>query len=580
MDEVRGNKRRRYEDGEQDYPEVFLEPIDDPGFSEYSNEKISFDFQAKKRKKTLIVLLSCAIALIICVLAYFFIAAQKRAAEEAAAQLAAEEALRLRLEQERIEYEELSNSTVFLEGITVEGISIGGMTLTEARAALEPVVNDHHSVGNLQLTYGTRVFSLDLGKVGGSSNLEDVLAEAYRLGKTGDYLTMKAEVEDVKTVGRSFSLTASYDFSQVLTDIALIAEELDTAPVNAGIAGFDPATRNIEFTDGVVGLTVQQEELVQIITEAILNDIYTPIAIPVLETPPAITRADIAGKYVLRAKATTSFNGSSSNRIFNINKGSALIDGTILKPGEEFSTNDKLGTRTTKNGWKMAGAYVGGAVVEEPGGGVCQLSSTLYNAVVKADLEIVYRRNHSMPVTYISEGLDATINSVGNIIDFQFKNNTSSDILIVSYTEGKNLIFEIYGLPFATSEYDEIKLTAEKTATLSPSSETVEIEVAEGTEKPTGGKMKAGETYVAVTRRNGSSWQSYKNYYKNGELVRKEPLASSTYKAMAGEIWICPSPTPSPSIEPVVPPTATAVPADPSAQPPGTNPPDPAVVDP
>lgn len=580
MDEVRGNKRRSYEDGEQDYPEVFLEPIDDPGFSEYSDEKISFDFQAKKRKKTLIVLLTCAIALIICVLAYFFISAQKRAAEEAAAQLAAEEALRLRLEQERIEYEELSNSTVFLEGITVEGISIGGMTLPEARAALAPVVNEHQSVGNLQLTYGTRVFSLDLSKVGGNSNLEDVLAEAYRLGKTGDYVTMKAEVEDVKTVGRSFSLTASYDFSQVLTDIALIAEELNTEPVNAGVSGFDSATRNIEFTDGIAGVTVQQEELVQTITEALLNDIYTPIAIPVLETAPAITRADLEGKYVLRAKASTSFSGSSSNRIFNINKGSSLIDGTILKPGQEFSTNDTLGTRTTKNGWKMAGAYVGGAVVEEPGGGVCQLSSTLYNAVVKADLEVVYRRNHSMPVTYISEGLDATINSVGNIIDFQFKNNTTSDILIVSYTEGKTLVFEIYGLPFATSEYDEIKLTAEKTATLSPSSETVEMEVAEGTEKPTGGKMSLGETYVAVTRRNGSSWQSYKNYYKNGELIRKEPLASSTYKAMAGEVWVCPSPTPSPSADPVVPPTATAPPVEPSALPPETNPPDPAVVEP
>lgn len=574
MDDLRGNKRRRYEDGDQDYPEVFLEPIDDPGFNELSDRHVSFDFQTRKRKKTLIVLLSCAIALIICILAYFFISAQKRAAEEAAAQLAAEEALRLQLEQERLEFEALSNSTVFLEGITIEGVDVGGMSLNEARATLTPIVNDHHSAGNLQLTYGEKVFSLDLSKVTGSSNLEDVLAEAYRLGKTGDYLTMKAEVEDVKTKGRSFSLTASYDFSQVLMDIALIAEELNTEPVNAGIKGFDLTTRSIEFDDGVVGVIVQQEELVRIITEALLNDIYTPIAIPALETAPAITRADLEGKYVLRAKATTSFSGSSSNRIYNINKGSDLINGTVLKPGQEFSANDTLGTRTLKNGWRMAGAYVGGAVVEEPGGGVCQLSSTLYNAVVKADLEVVYRRNHSMPVTYISEGLDATINSVGNIIDFQFRNNTTSDILIFGYTEGKNLTFEIYGLPFATSEYDEIKLTSQKVSTLNPSDPTVEIEVAEGTEKPTGGKMSLGETYVAVTRRTGSSWQSYKNYYKNGELVKKEALAASTYKAMAGEIWICPSPTPSATVEPVIPPTSTATPVDPGTPPPDPAPPD------
>lgn len=568
MDDSRGNKRQRYQDGERDYPEVFLEPIDDPGFSEYSDKNIRFDFQAKKRKKTLIVLLSCAIALIICILAYFFISAQKRAAEEAAAQLAAEEALRLKLEQERVEFEEMSNSTVFLDGITIEGVSVGGMSLNEARTALASIFNDHHSVGNLQLTYGDKVYELDLSKVSSSSNLEDVLAEAYRLGKTGDYLAMKAEVENVKTAGRSFSLTASYDFSQVLIDIALIAEELNTEPRNAGIAGFDLATRSIEFDDGVMGVVVQQEELVQIITEALLNDIYTPIAIPVLETAPAVTRASLEGKYVLRAKAATSFSGSSSNRIFNINKGSDLINGTVLKAGEVFSTNDTLGMRTLKNGWKMAGAYVSGAVVEEAGGGVCQLSSTLYNAVVKADLEIVYRRNHSMPVTYISEGLDATINSVGNIIDFQFKNNTASDILVFGYTEGKTLTFEIYGLPFATSEYDEIKLTSEKTSNLSPNGPTVEIEVPEGKEKLDGSKMKPGETYVAVTRRNGSSWQSYKNYYKDGVLVKKEALASSTYKAMAGEVWICPA------LEPSISPTPTVDPGGGQPPDPNPNPPD------
>ncbi|MDO4573084.1 MAG: VanW family protein, partial [Clostridia bacterium] len=554
MKDQRGGNNKNGSARDQEYPEVFLEPIEDPGFDQVPADSIRFDFAKKKRRRGLIALLCCALGLIACISVYLFVSAQKRAAEEAAAQLAAEEALRLQIEQERLEFEQLANSTVFLEGIRIDGVAIGGMTLDEARGALASAVSAYQPTGDLQLTYGDKIYSLDLGKLTTSSNLEAVLAEAYRLGKTGDYATMKAESETIKANGRDFTLTASYDFSGITADIALIAAELEVEPADAFVSGVNADTRKIEFSDGVVGVTVEQEALIQTITEAILNGQYAPIAIPVIETQPAVTSEELAAKYTLRAKATTSYSGSNSNRIYNIQKGCALISGTVLKPGDVFSANDTLGTRTTRNGWKMAGAYVGGSVVDEPGGGVCQLSSTLYNAIVKADLEVVYRRNHSMPVNYISEGLDATINSVGNIIDFQFKNNTTSDIVILGYTEDKKLTFEIWGLPFATDEYDEIRLTASLVETLYPSGETVEIQVLEGTEKPDGSLMIAGETYIAVTRRNGSRYQSYKNYYKNDTLVRKEALASSTYKAMAGEIWVCPAleifDTPIPTLSP------------------------------
>ena len=192
------------------------------------------------------------------------------------------------------------------------------------------------------------------------------------------------------------------------------------------------------------------------------------------------------------------------------------------------------------NGWKEANAYESGAVVPQYGGGVCQLSTTLYNTAVMADLEIVFRRNHSMFVGYIGKGLDATINSVGNVIDFQFRNSTAGDIVIFGYTtEKNNLYFEIWGLPYATTEYDEIKLTSERVSTTSISGEPVVIEVPEGTEKNDGTLMVAGETWIAVAPREGYVYQSYKNYYLNGEFVRKEKLAISTYKSFQGETWTC-----------------------------------------
>lgn len=557
MDNGLDKGRQREAAGGQRVPAAYRKPVKYADYGKTADPAVSFNFHGRRGKRTWIVLLCCFVAIVVCVVAYQYAAEQRRIAEAAAAQLAADEELRQKLDQERVEYEQFSSSTVFLTGITVEGVDIGGMTLEEARAALSAATNGQRPTGSIQLTYADKVFSVDLGDVSVTTDMDDVLAEAYRLGKTGDYAAMKTEIADVNANGRSFSLTATYDYTNLLADITTIAALLNTDPVNAGVQGIDAETRQITFSDGVTGVIVQEDALVQSITEAIESKAFAPIAIPVLETPPAVTRADLEGRYVLRAKATTNFKGSSRERKFNIRKGCGMISGTVLKPGAVFSANDKLGVRTVKNGWQIAGAYEGGAVVEAAGGGVCQLSSTLYNAVVKADLQIVSRRNHSMRVNYIKQGLDATINSVGNLIDFQFSNNTTSDIVVFGYTDGDDLTFEIWGLPFATDEYDEIRLTSELSETLSPSGEEVVIEVPVGTKKHDNSPMAAGETYVAVARQNGSIYHSYKNYYKNGVFVRKEFLATSTYKAFAGEIWTCqvssaptgdPSSTPDPGI--------------------------------
>ena len=153
------------------------------------------------------------------------------------------------------------------------------------------------------------------------------------------------------------------------------------------------------------------------------------------------------------------------------------------------------------------------------------------------------------------------------MIDFQFKNNTTAEIVIIGYTSGNKLTFEVWGIPFATTEYDEIKLTSALVSTNSIDGEPIEIEVPVGTEKANGSLMVAGETYIAVAARKGYVYQSYKNYYKAGVLVRKEKLAVSTYKAFQGEIWICPGgETPTPDMFEVTPepiPTDTVPTADP-----------------
>jgi vancomycin resistance protein YoaR len=119
------------------------------------------------------------------------------------------------------------------------------------------------------------------------------------------------------------------------------------------------------------------------------------------------------------------------------------IDGTILAPGETFSYNDTVGPRTTKRGWLDAPTFLDGQVVPSPGGGVCQVSTTLYNAVLRAGLGIVQRSHHSMAVHYVEPGRDATV-AYGNI-DFRFRNTTPAPVLVAASTKGGRLTFSLYG---------------------------------------------------------------------------------------------------------------------------------------
>lgn len=561
------NEPQNEPQNESEFSEVILEPIQDLGLPKKrpNGNSLARKRKKKKQQQRMIIALGVAFALVLSAFIYLFVSNQRQMAAEAAAQIAAEEAARALQEQQQKEFESLANSTTFLDGITVNGISIGGMTMDEARTALAAAESNISALKEIQLVYDNKLFPLDISDMPITLNIDSVLKEAYPLGKTGDYTAMKAEVEDVKTNGRAFTLTVSYDLTTLSTKVALIAAQIDIPAQDAKVTGIDETTHTLTIQKEVVGYVVDQTALLASISDALSQGSSLPINIPIVETQPTLTADTLQGQYVLRASATTDFSSSTSARKYNVRKGAGMINGTVLAPGETFSTNDTLGVRSSANGWKMANAYESGAVVPQAGGGVCQLSTTLYNAIVKADLEVVFRRNHSMPVHYIKEGLDATINSVGNIIDFQFKNNTTSDIVIIGYTSSSNkLTFEIWGIPFATTEYDEIKLTSSLVSTTEPAGETVEIEVPVGTEKADGSLMVAGETYVAITARKGYVYQSYKNYYLAGTLVKKEKLAVSTYKAYQGEIWICPAEeTPTPSAFEITPeplPTDTPVP--------------------
>lgn len=561
----------------EEQPDTDLELVPDDGSVDTALDPEPLFQDKKKRslgsKRNLFLIVGLALALILVLGAVYYIITQNRISDEIAAQAAAEqEAQRQQAElalKQTQEYDEIVNSKYFLEGVTVEGVAIGGKTMSEAEAMLKELIASKALSGKLPLTLNDQTYYFDLSTVPVTTNLADVLAQAFQLARSGNVEDVLTEAENIRTNGKAFTLTLQYDFSSISAQVAALASEIDQPASSATFDKIDKDAHTVTIAQGTSGIAVDQQALVQSITTALMGGDYTtPITIPLQASPSISPDAQVT---FLSTSAETSFSGSSSNRIYNIQKGADLINGYVLKPGETFSTNGVLGTRTLANGWKMANAYVSGTTEEQAGGGVCQLSSTLYNAVVKADLEIVSRRNHSMPVSYMRKGLDATINSVGNIIDFKFKNNTDSDVVIFAWTSGKTLHFKLYRCEFATDEYDEIRLTSEKIDTIYPSGEMVE-EL-----DPT---LPVGSEEIVVERKNGERWQSYKNYYKDGKFVKTEKLAVSTYSAFDGKKLVGPSPsptlTPSNTPEPAVTPAPvlsdTPAPATPSPATPSPSP--------
>lgn len=287
-------------------------------------------------------------------------------------------------------------------------------------------------------------------------------------------------------------------------------EEYNREPVDAVC---DQSGDTINIISEVVGVKIDCDQAKRIIKE---NEHSTEsYTIPALITYPEVTAAELEAEFTdcVIGTFSTNYSSSSLNRKENIRLASDKINGRILNPGEVFSFNDIVGPRTAATGYKVAHVYSGSKVVDGIGGGICQVSSTLYNAVVFADLEIVYRTNHSLPVSYVPLGRDATV-SYGTI-DFKFKNNKETPVKLEVLADGNNLTVNIYG---RKKYLKDISIETAITGSRQYSTTVIKDDT-----------MYEDERKVEERGANGTNTQSYKVIKENGEVVSRTPLAKSSY---------------------------------------------------
>jgi len=320
------------------------------------------------------------------------------------------------------------------------------------------------------------------------------------------------------------AISANYTKKEFNKTIKIIIEDIIPDAINpeAFCIEYNREPKDAECTsDGdsikiipeVVGVKLDVNEAKRIIEENINNPgSYT---IPAVITYPDITSAELEAEFTdcIIGTYKTDYSTSSPNRKENIRLASEKINGKILNPGEVFSFNNIVGPRTSENGYKTAHVYVGSKTVDGIGGGICQVSSTLYNAIVFADLEIVYRTNHSMPVSYVPLGRDATV-SYGTI-DFKFKNNKDTPVKFEVVADGTNLTVNVYGRKKHVKD-----ISIENAITGS-----VPFSVVEEKDDT----MYEDERKVIEKGSYGTNVVTYKIVKENGEVVSKTLLAKSSY---------------------------------------------------
>lgn len=319
----------------------------------------------------------------------------------------------------------------------------------------------------------------------------------------------------------------------IFENISVTLEPAENKPINEDelyeIIHSEPADAEFEYNgneiyvkEHVVGVDVDKSELADAV-KLLNND--TSANVNVTTVMPSVTAEILSAKLfnTTLASYSTTYSTSAANRASNVQLAASKIDGKVLKPGETFSYNETIGDTTLENGYKVAPVFENGKSSQGVGGGICQVSSTLYSAVLYADLKVVERRNHSLTVAYVPKGQDATV-SYG-AIDFKFANNTDYPIKIKASAAGGRVSIAIVGTKRDVER--SVRLSHETVTTTPPSvNETPDATLPINTKKVTS----PGKTGYIV--------DTYKTVTENGQVISSGKITRSTYKMVPTEVTV------------------------------------------
>lgn len=401
------------------------------------------------------------------------------------------------------------------EGVSVDGMDLAGLTAQEASAKISDYI-DSVLGGSLTLKAGEETKEIAFADIGIAAADQQIMDEVSRIGTQGNLIERYKSLADTKYQKKAYELSFSYDQDKLK---AALKEEAEA--FNSEVQEPSLVRHGGEFilTDSKVGRKVDVDATVADGMAAMGEGWHgqSPVVdITAEETKPSHTSEELAEVTDLLGSYSTSYWSSSSNRIANIANGASLIDETVLYPGESFSFLSHVEPFTTENGYYQATGYSGGKVVPSTGGGICQVSTTLYNAVLRAELEVVDRSCHGLTVSYVDLAEDATV-SEGSV-DFVFRNNLENPIYIEAFTYEGEVYVRIYGKEYRPASRT-IEFESVTDDVYSPGEDVISYD----------NTLPAGYEEVTQSAHQGYAASLYKIIYENGEKVDTQLVNTSRY---------------------------------------------------
>lgn len=416
--------------------------------------------------------------------------------------------------------ESIVNRDVIYEGITVEGIDVGGLTKEEALYKVGNIMNENIFNKEIKIYYKDKNYVKPYEYFEFKSNFEEVVDKAYNHFKSGKLRTRYEAITKLKDSQIDFAIENGYNQGKINEFIQSIKNDFNVEAKDAIIH-----RKNGEFIieDETIGLVFDEARSIARIKEAVDN-FKEEAALVITETKPKYTAAyysnisEIIGEY-------STYHNNNWSRTENLRIACNRVNGTILHPGEDLETHAVISPINKANGYKDAPIIIQGEVKDGLGGGVCQVSSTLYNAVLYAELNVIERQNHSMPVSYTEKGKDATMS--GNQIDFVFENSTKYPMYVESFVSGGKVYMRLYGKD-DRKPTRSLKFKSEILQKIAPPAPT---HVNDDT-------LEVGKQVVKRKAINGYKVKLYKYIYDDGKFVEKQLVSSSYYRPVGAIIQV------------------------------------------
>ena len=409
-------------------------------------------------------------------------------------------------------------------GVSVDGIDLSGMTRAEAEALFADRRMQKQKDFTLTIRADGRQWRMTSDEVPLAFSISPALDRAFLAGHTGTLDQRLNEMEALSREPLALETGYSYDLNRIGELVDRIASAVDVEARDASLDAFDPITKAFSFRSGADGKKLNREKLTEDILDALTREAFdVPVEGEMETVKPRVNLSDLEGKFGLVSAFTTETT-TDRDRNTNIRISAAALSGRVVQPGDTLSFNSCTGKRTGEKGYREAGAIVGGALVDDTGGGVCQTSSTLFNAVVRADLAIVRRYAHSWPSSYVPRGEDATVNWPSR--DFVFRNTGEYPVFLIAWYENRKVTVEVYGrLP---EDWASIDLESQTVRTTKPGNETIYT---------LDESLPIGTRQQGHTKHTGYLVDTYKIWKDaEGNVLRREKLWTTDYPATQNEI--------------------------------------------